>query len=189
MKKFSVFLAAAFLVLVSAARSDLVTQVKAYMVENGLDPDTFGVRGAPAQIVYKDGEPELVWDVARLRNIPKPEEADFPEDPDAVLEAYYAAKEDARQAAKPVEQRVYENLFFDVSEQLFNLTGVTNAVTPKLGFPELQGMVEAVQAVDPMAAVNLSLQLLTIDAALKRHNPLWWEDAAVHPELQEPDPE
>lgn len=95
-------------------------------------------------------------------------------------ETIRAEEEAQRQAAKPLERKVYENQFFDLIEQLYNATGVTNEVTPKLGFPEIQSLIETVQATDPMAAVNYSLKLLSIDAALKRYDVLWWDDAIQH---------
>jgi len=94
--------------------------------------------------------------------------------------AWRAAKAVEAQAAKPLERKVYENQFFGLIEELYNVTGVTNQVTPKLGFPEIQSLIETVQATDPMGAVNYSLKLLSIDAALKRYDTLWWDDAIEH---------
>lgn len=91
-----------------------------------------------------------------------------------------AEKEAQRQASKPLGQRQYENQFFDLIEELHNATGVTNQVTPKLGFPEIQTLIETIQVTDPMGAVNYSLKLLTVDSALKRYDTLWWDDAVQH---------
>ena len=88
--------------------------------------------------------------------------------------------EEVAQARKTPGQRVYENAFFDLIEELLIITDNVQDPVPKLGFPELQALIAQVQSVDPMAAVNLSLNLLTIDAALKRYNMLWWDNAVRH---------
>jgi hypothetical protein len=84
---------------------------------------------------------------------------------------------------KSTEQKTYENGFFALTEELLTLTEDERAGQEppvKLGFPEIQTLIEAIQATDPMAAVNFSLKLLTIDAALKRYDTLWWDNAATH---------
>jgi hypothetical protein len=117
------------------------------------------------------------WDVP---NVSPPDSLPSDEDTLVLLQEFEVAKEAARQAAKPAERKAYENQFFTLIEELYNATGVTNQVTPKLGFPEIRELIDTVQASDPMAAVNYSLELLSIDAALKRYSLLWWDDAIQH---------
>ena len=114
--------------------------------------------------------------------IPEPSEADLPslEDAQQFLTEYDAALRLERQQAKPQAQKTYENAFFDLIDELLVLVDDPQDPTPKLGFPELQALIAQVQSVDPMAAVNLSLNLLTIDAALKRYDMLWWDNAVRH---------
>ena len=85
-----------------------------------------------------------------------------------------------RQAMKPPMRKYYENMFFDLIDELLVLTNNPQEPTPKLGFPELQGLINQIQSTDPTAAVNLSLNLLTIDAALKRYDMMWWDNAIRH---------
>jgi len=84
---------------------------------------------------------------------------------------------------KSTEQKAYESQFFQLTEELLTLTEDERAGQDppiKLGFPDIQILIEAVQAVDPMGAVNFSLKLLTIDAALKRYDMMWWDNAVEH---------
>lgn len=160
---------------------DKPDRVKAYLIQNGQDPelvyDMFIIPGVDENIYLNRWIPQ---------NLAEPSEQDLLSSEEAaqVVSAYYENKaaEDfaVRQASKPLEQRQYENQFYALIEQLFNLTGVTNEVTPKLGFPGLQAKIEQVQATDPMLAINLSLKLLSIDSALKRYDTLWWDDAIQH---------
>lgn len=100
-----------------------------------------------------------------------------------VTEMTDAEKYQVDHGHKTAEQKAYENAFYELTEQILTATsdpraGQTPAV--KLGFPEIQAMIEAIQVADPMAAVNLSLKLLTVDAALKRFSLLWWDNAVQH---------
>ena len=57
----------------------------------------------------------------------------------------------------------------------------------KLGFGELQSLLDTMsQAGSEMfaASVSLSLKMLSIDAALKRYDMLWWDDAVYHAEIE-----
>ncbi len=84
---------------------------------------------------------------------------------------------------KPAEQQQYENEFFQLVQQLLVATGDPRKDlenTPKLGFPDLQVLIETVQSVDPMEAIMASLKLLTLDAALKRYDMMWWDNAMYH---------
>lgn len=172
-----------FLLLTCSASASLVDRYKAYVIQSGQDPNLVNRRGSPITVFTKpDGSLDwLVWRDNVVGFLP-PQEDQLPsvEQAAVVLENYAAQKESQRQASKPLEQRTYENQFYALTEQLFNLTGVTNEITPKLGFPELQAKIEQIQATDPMTAVNLSLKLLSIDAALKRYSVLWWDDAIQH---------
>ena len=173
-----------------ASGQSLEYSVRAYMIQNDLDPALFGGRGAPAQIIVREGEPVLVWDARRLSGVlrpslpgeTEPSEADLPSLEDAlqIIADYDAALELERQQAKPQAQKTYENAFFDLIDELLVLVDDPQDPTPKLGFPELQALIAQVQATDPTTAVNLSLNLLTIDAALKRYDTMWWDNAVRH---------
>ena len=87
------------------------------------------------------------------------------------------------QAAKSLEQKTAENAFFALTETI--LTAVEDpraGQTPpvKLSFSEINALIKTIQATDPMAAINFSLELLAVDAELKRFDTLWWDRAATH---------
>jgi hypothetical protein len=165
------------------SEADLVLRYKAYVAQRGFSPDIVNTRGSPITVFVNPDKSldRISWNSWKA-GLGEPLVTDIPDASTAsnILTQYYANQEAERQATKPLEQRQYENQFFALTEQLFNLTGVTNDVTPKLGFPELQAKIEQVQATDPMLAVNLSLKLLSIDSALKRYDTLWWDDAIQH---------
>jgi hypothetical protein len=80
------------------------------------------------------------------------------------------------QREKTVVMKVVENRFLGMCDEL---TGGTNHV--KLGFAELQGIIELIP--DTNAVVMVTLQLLSIDAQAKREGGLlWWDGCAWHPE-------
>lgn len=87
-------------------------------------------------------------------------------------EEYDAEIEQARQDAKPLALKSTENEFFDLCEQL--------GFTGKPGFDELSDAIATLQATDPMAAISLSIKLLSIDAAGKRYSATWWDSAQKH---------
>lgn len=65
-----------------------------------------------------------------------------------------------------------QNQYLALCDQL---TGGTNHV--KLGFAELQAIIENLMASDPNTAVAFSLQLLTLNAALVREGGInWWDN-------------
>ena len=65
-----------------------------------------------------------------------------------------------------------QNQYLTLCDQL---TGGTNHV--KLGFAELEAIVKGMMATDPNTAVALSLQLLTLNAALVREGGInWWDN-------------
>jgi hypothetical protein len=87
------------------------------------------------------------------------------------------------QASKPLEQRAYENAFFELTEQVLALSEDERAGQEppvKLGFDELNTLLEALFDADMVNATKLSIKLLSIDSALKRYNTLWWDDAIQH---------
>lgn len=175
MKNYFVFLF--YFILLSVSFSDVFyDRVNAYLITQ-----SGKTIAENKEVIFADTKNGLVL-IEWPFSFPAPDDFTLPtpEQAEQILSDYASQKEAQRQSDKPLEQRQYENQFFSLTEELFNLTGVTNDVTPKLGFPELQAKIEQIQATDPMAAVNLSLKLLTIDAALKRYDALWWDDAIQH---------
>jgi len=178
-----IFLFAIFILPFSVLSQVTVDSYAAYLIENGFSYDDAN------QIVNEDREVVLrlygndvsvrKWEVPGVEK-PVMEDLLTGSELTSFLAPFKIDKEQARQTAKPLEQKQYENKFFQLIEALYNETGVTNTVTPKIGFPEIEDLIETVQATDPMAAVNYSLKLLSIDAALKRYNTLWWDDAIQH---------
>lgn len=76
--------------------------VQAYMAQNGLDPAGLNRRGGPAQVLIRDGEPELRWLRHKLRNVPAPslDALPGPEEAQAILDAWAQESLAARQATK-----------------------------------------------------------------------------------------
>jgi hypothetical protein len=98
-------------------------------------------------------------------------------------EEIQAEAESARQLSKPIEQRQYENTFFSLTEQLLTALDDPRAGQEppvKLSFPEIDAILEQLFEVDLATATRASIKLLGIDAALKRYNTLWWDDAIQH---------
>jgi hypothetical protein len=108
-----------------------------------------------------------------------------PAGPDAVARAQeaLAANETARQLAKPIPLRLAENAFFTVCEQVLTAAGEDPSGKRKLSIDELAFYIQRVKESNFAVAVELSINLLTVDASLKRYGPLWWDDAAWHPEV------
>jgi len=162
---------------------DLAARVRGYLAARGVDPDeSYRVIITPDAATDPRYQRLGAWDFA---GIPEPTEDTLPTLAQAAADiaAFRTAQEAARQAAKPAERKAYERAFFDMTEQLLTLTSdpLAGQEPPvKLGFPAIQTLIEALQTTDPMAAINFSLKLLTIDAALKRYDVLWWEDAIYH---------
>lgn len=105
--------------------------------------------------------------------------------PDAVARAKeaLAANETARQLAKSVPLRLAENAFYTVCEQVLTAAGEDPSGKRKLSIDELAFYIQRVKESNFAVAVELSINLLTVDASLKRYDPLWWDDAAWHPEV------
>jgi len=96
---------------------------------------------------------------------------------------YNNLKEEELQNSKPTDQKTTENNFFTLTEQILTTASDPRAgQTPpvKLTFTEINTVIKTIQAVDAMTAVNFSLELLAIDAELKRFNTLWWDTASTH---------
>ena len=149
-----------------------------YLYESGIDPSPLSSLTAPSVFTRENGVVRVQYWPEDLLG-PQPTEAQLPSEEYAAA-AYAEIKSSAAQAAKPLAQKQYENSFFDLIDTLLTLTGDPQDPTPKLGFPELQGLINQIQSTDPTTAVNLSLNLLTIDAALKRYSTMWWDDAVRH---------
>ena len=84
---------------------------------------------------------------------------------------------------KSMEQKLAENAFFTLTETILATVEDERAgETPpvKLSFIEINALIKTIQGTDPMAAINFSLELLALDAELKRFDILWWDKAATH---------
>lgn len=87
------------------------------------------------------------------------------------------------QQSKSLEQKEYEDQFFLLTKEI--LTAVDDprkdeVPVPKLGMDELSTMLETLEATDFNTSIKYSLNLLKLDAALKRFNILWWDNAVFH---------
>jgi hypothetical protein len=94
-----------------------------------------------------------------------------------------AIVERSKQETKPLEQRQYEKTFFELTEQLLTALDDPRAGQEppvKLSFPEIDAILEQLFEADLATATRASIKLLGIDAALKRYNTLWWDDAIQH---------
>jgi len=86
-----------------------------------------------------------------------------------------------KQALKPAERKAYEKAYFDLTAQILTAVGDERAAArPKLGFTELSEALETLKDTEPMQAIFYTLELFKIDAALKRYEVRWWEDAYDH---------
>lgn len=179
--------ATAALLASAAFADDIVLGVQAYMVENGLDPAMLNRRGSPAQLVTRGGEEQIKWIRHKLRNVPAPDLGNLlpPEEAQAVI---YGAKADAdasRQAAKPLDQKMLENDYFDLVSTLLtedNDQRATNAVMPTLTFKQMADKVKKIKGAKKQDFDNYEamFELLVIDAALKEYDPKWIDKAQRH---------
>jgi len=90
--------------------------------------------------------------------------------------------------AKSAERKAYENAFFARTEELLALLSdprAGQAPPVKLGFVEIDALIGSIPEAQTLDAMRLALKLLSIDAALKRFDPLWWDSAETHPEGEE----
>lgn len=151
-------------------------------INNGVQYVTFS-RG--------DGRPNDPWPegcVIRERNIVKPAEEKYCKwvndhlepmtasersERDAYDVAQAEAEESARQTAKNATLKGIENEFITLCLQL--------GFEDKAGFDELESVLESLS--DRDQARDISLKLLSIDAAGKRYSATWWDDCVWHPEL------
>ena len=161
-----------------------VAQFEAYSLANGGPAMLPASRSA---LVGLEAAPEGGLRLAfwNLKSPPAPEQGDLPPlaDAEIYLAAHAASAEAARQEAKPQALKALENDFFSFVRLVLTAAGDPRASatpTPKLGFEELTPMIEGIQATDPMTAISLTLKGLSIDSALKRYSPVWWDDAQEH---------
>ena len=69
---------------------------------------------------------------------------------------------------------------YTLQNQYMALCGQLTGQAPcRLGFAELQAIVEGMMATDPTTAMGLSVRLLTLNAALVREGGLQWWDNCV----------
>jgi len=158
------------------------SRVRAYAMSQGLPESVLGPNGRVVVVSNPDGTGSIRW---RVPEVPEPTEQTLPskEAAESILAAHAAAQELVRQAAKPLERKVLENNFYVLVQQILVAASDPRAdepTTPKLGFDEITAVIEVIQAADPLTAITFSVKLLSIDAALKRYNTLWWEDAVQH---------
>ena len=174
-----------FYAAVAAASNADVEEVKARfeagLVQNNIPRGVALSRGAGVVIRSQTGAEIVGW--AQL--FPAGDAPVIPSYEDAlVILAQEAAEKAAKeQAAKPIEQQVAENAFFTLTETILAAVEDERAgQTPpvKLSFSEINGLIKTIQGTDPMAAINFSLELLAVDAELKRFDVLWWDKAATH---------
>jgi len=86
-------------------------------------------------------------------------------------------KEDYIQAVKTTTLKLAENKFMDVCESIIGQK-------VKLGFDEIQEIIEPMQTNNPEMFMGLSIKLLAIDSELKREGGVkWWDDCIYHPEV------
>ena len=72
---------------------------------------------------------------------------------------------------------------YALQNQYMALCGQLTGQAPcKLGFAELQAIVEDMMATDPNTAMGLSVRLLTLNAALVREGGVQWWDNCVFTE-------
>lgn len=161
---------------------NLSDRVRAYLALNDVNPyESYRV------IVTPSSENPTLQSLGRwvFSSIPEPTEETLPSlaDVPGILANYTSQKESQRQASKPLEQRQYENAFFALTEQVLTLSSdprVGQTPPVKLGFDELNALLESLFDSDMATATKLSIKLLSIDSALKRYNTLWWDDAITH---------
>ena len=151
---------------------------------NGVQYVTFSRGGGRPNDPYPDGA------VMRERNIAKPTEAKYCKWNGTALEAMTQAERDARdaydvaqaeaaelarQAAKNDTLKGIENEFISLCQQL--------GFAGKAGFDELEAVL--LEMADRDQARDISLKLLSIDAAGKRYDARWFDDCVWHPEIAE----
>jgi hypothetical protein len=95
-------------------------------------------------------------------------------------------KEQAKQSMKSVEQRQYENKFFQLTELILIILEDPRAgqsPPTKLTMQEITGLLEQFSDTSFEDSTMLSLNLLAIDSALKRYSTLWWDDVHYHTDI------
>jgi hypothetical protein len=110
------------------------------------------------------------WDY----EITQPTEQDLSSEEDAIIWS-----EEQRQLNKSLALKSVENKFLSFCD----LLSQSNTHT-KLGFDQLQPILEGMMGSDPNTAIVLSVKLLAIDAEGKREGDNhWWDDCTWHPDI------
>jgi hypothetical protein len=94
--------------------------------------------------------------------------------------------DDLIQKSKSLDQKTYENKFFSLCKDVLEAAGdprFSDASTPKLGMDELVTLIESYNESNFNLSIKHSLKLLSLDAALKRFNLLWWDSAMLHNDI------
>lgn len=92
-------------------------------------------------------------------------------------EAERIAAEEQRQLNKSLALKQTENAFLLLCEQLIGSK-------TKQGFDELNTVIKQLMSTNPSLAIQLSIELLSVDAAGKRCGGLlWWDDVIWHQEI------
>lgn len=172
-----------FLFFLNAQAASVPEKIVAYLFsQNYLNADKVFSDNSVVLIDKLDGAGPVIekWNVP---DAPIPDVLPSDEDTLLLLQEFEEVKNSQRQASKPLEQRQYENAFFALTEQVLTLSSdprVGQTPPVKLGFDELNALLESLFDSDMATATKLSIKLLSIDSALKRYNTLWWDDAIQH---------
>jgi len=87
------------------------------------------------------------------------------------------------QDRKSDDQKAYENKFFLLCKDILTAVGdprASEVPIPKLGMDELATLIESCEAIDFNASIKFSIKLLSMDAALRRYNISWWDNAVAY---------
>ena len=90
-----------------------------------------------------------------------------------------AVKTPERKSAEKKYYQLVKAVLTEANDPRKNITPI-----PKLGIDELADMLDAMYATNTKdkVIVRLSLQLLSLDAYLKRYSPTWWDSVIDHAE-------
>lgn len=194
MKKLVVLLVS--LLAVSAWAGPKASGVRGYMAANGIDPDSLASRSDIRLFVDSDGNVLSVdWDEASV-GVPAPDLDALPgEEASVAAEAALAeAKDAAFQDAKPLEQKLLENAYFDAVETVYSLDGaaaptkeeardlkkVSSRVKSARGKLSGTGQGGKKTADDYLAIDDARSSILLIDAQLRDFDPQWRARAKRH---------
>jgi hypothetical protein len=160
---------------------DVITRTKAYVIQQGGNPDIVNKRGSSITIfTTPEGDvSRVIWNVHKL-GYPWPGVEALPNMDDALS---IISEYENRKHILPQQQQIAENKFFSLTELILTTLSHPRAgETPpvKLTFTHINELITQIKNTDPLTAVFLSLELLAIDAELKRFNTLWWDTAKTH---------